>query len=83
MWVLRVTDYSCGEESMPERRLKVAALDEGTLSDIQKLKSRLGKPVVAYAPACRFAELSDDELEDIQQLESRTGLVLLAYDCET
>ena len=60
--------------------LPVAKLEGEALDKVKALEAELGKVVVAYQPAPRFAHLTPEQMQKMQQLEVELGIVLLAFE---
>lgn len=63
-------------------RMKVADLDEGSLSKVQALEEEIGACVLALEPKVKLRDLSEDQLEKLRAAEEELGVVLMAYECE-
>jgi hypothetical protein len=62
--------------------MKVADLDEGSLSKVQALEEEIGACVLALEPKVKLRDLSEDQLEKLRAAEEELGVVLMAYECE-
>jgi len=63
-------------------RMKVADLDDRSLSKVQALEEEIGACVLLLEPKVKLRDLSDDELEKLRAAEQELGVVLMAYGCE-
>jgi len=63
-------------------RMKVADLDDRSLSKVQTLEEEIGACVLALEPKVKLRDLSEEQLEKLRAAEEELGVVLMAYECE-
>jgi hypothetical protein len=62
--------------------MKVADLDEQSLSKVQALEEEIGACVLALEPKVKLMDLSEEQLERLRSAEEDLGVVLMAYECK-
>lgn len=65
---------------MAQPTVKIAQLDERSLSKVKALEQEIGKLIVALEPRVRVAALAGAQLERMQKLEKELGIILVAYE---
>ena len=64
---------------MTTPRMKIANLDEASLSKLKQMEEALGTLIVAFEPQSPMAKLTDDQVKKLQELEKELGATLIAY----
>jgi hypothetical protein len=65
---------------MAQTPVKIANLDDKSVSKVKALEKEIGKLVVALEPRVRVATLAGSQLERLQKLEQELGVILMAYE---
>lgn len=59
--------------------LKIAKLDEKSVTKIKELEKSLGTHIMAYQAGLKIANLSESQLQKIKDAENELDVILLAY----
>lgn len=65
---------------MEDSFLKVAALDEAAVSQIQTLEAATGKHIMAFEPGLQVANLDQEQVQRVKALEEALGVTLLVFE---
>jgi hypothetical protein len=63
-------------------RMKIADLDDESLSKVRALEQEIGECVVALEQRVSLRDLSPEQLKKLQSVEEELGVVLMAYECK-
>ena len=64
---------------MSAARMKIANLDEASLTRIKLMEEQMGTLILALEPHHPLAKLDEAQIKRLQELEQELGVVLLAY----